>query len=88
MKIIFSERAQQDLTFWKTNNPNTLFKIISLIKDIQQNKNVGLGIPKPLSGDKLGWWSRRIDKKHRLVYRIINNQILEIAQCRNHYDDR
>lgn len=62
-------------------------RINQLIQDIDHNQNEGIGKPEPLKGNLSGWWSRRIDDKNRLVYRIQDN-IIEIAQCRGHYDDK
>ena len=54
--------------------------------DIQRNGYVGIGKPEPLKNELSGFWSRRIDEKHRIVYRIKNNHI-EIIQCKGHYDN-
>ena len=59
-------------------------KINDLLKDIERNQNAGLGKPEPLKGDLSGFWSRRIDDTHRLVYRISDGTI-EIVSCRGHY---
>ncbi|MEG2811175.1 MAG: Txe/YoeB family addiction module toxin, partial [Clostridium sp.] len=62
-------------------------KIKSLLQDIDRNHHQGIGKPEPLVGNLSEFWSRRIDDKNRLVYRIKNNQI-EIAQCKTHYKDK
>lgn len=61
-------------------------KINSLIKDIQRNPYEGIGKPEPLKGDLSGWWSRRIDDTHRIVYREQDGNII-IASCYGHYTD-
>lgn len=61
-------------------------KINSLIKDIQWNPYEGIGKPEPLKGDLSGWWSRRIDDTHRIVYREQDGNII-IASCYGHYTD-
>ncbi|WP_165654711.1 Txe/YoeB family addiction module toxin [Sutterella wadsworthensis] len=66
-------------------------KVNVLIKDIKRNGNSGLGLPEPLTGNLSGFWSRRIDAKNRLIYRISEedgNRTLEIVQCRTHYNDK
>lgn len=68
-----------------------LTKVNALIKDIKRNGNSGLGLPEPLTGNLSGLWSRRIDAKNRLIYRISEedgNRTLEIVQCRTHYNDK
>ncbi|WP_278634349.1 Txe/YoeB family addiction module toxin [Sutterella wadsworthensis] len=65
-------------------------KVNALIKDIKRNGNSGLGLPEPLTDNLSGFWSRRIDAKNRLIYRISEedgNRKLEIVQCRTHYND-
>ena len=62
-----------------------LKKINLLIKDIERNPFEGLGKPEPLKENLSGWWSRRIDDTHRIVYRVEKDN-LEIAQCKDHYD--
>ena len=62
-----------------------LKKINLLVKDIERNPFEGIGKPESLKGNLSGWWSRRIDDTHRIVYRIENN-CLEILQCKEHYE--
>lgn len=86
MKINFTEIAWQDYIYWQGQDKKTIKRINKLIQDIDRNHNVGIGKPEALKGNLFGWWSRRIDEKNRLVYRIENN-VIEIAQCKGHYDD-
>ncbi len=88
MKINFTEIAWKDYIYWQGQDKKTIKRINQLIQDIDRNHNEGIGKPEALRGGNLsGWWSRRIDDKNRLVYRIQNN-IIEIAQCKGHYDDK
>jgi len=88
MKLRWTEQAWEDYRYWRRNDPDTMMKINALIEDIQRNPFHGLGKPEALKFALSGWWSRRITKEHRLVYRLSGNpgeQVLEIAQCRYHY---
>lgn len=87
MKINFTEIAWQDYIYWQGQDKKTIKRINQLIQDIDRNHNEGIGKPEALKGNLSGWWSRRVDDKNRLVYRIQNN-IIEIAQCKGHYDDK
>jgi toxin YoeB len=84
---IWDEDAWDDYLYWQTEDRKTLKRINQLIKDIERNGNVGIGKPEPLRGDLSGFWSREIDKKNRLVYRIEKDEI-QIIQCRTHYGDK
>ncbi len=85
MKIIFSQNSWEDYTSWQSEDRKILKKINTLIKDIQRNPSEGLGKPEPLKYDLSGLWSRRIDRDHRIVYQVINNELF-IYSCRYHYD--
>ena len=87
MKINFTEIAWNDYIYWQGQDKKAIKRINQLIQDIDRNHNEGIGKPEPLKGNLSGWWSRRIDDKNRLVYRIKDN-IIEISQCRGHYDDK
>lgn len=78
--------AWEDYIYWQKQDKKTLKRINQLIQDIERNGNEGLGKPEPLKGDLQGYWSRRIDSTNRLVYRINQNRI-EILQCRTHYEN-
>ncbi|MFZ3180262.1 MAG: Txe/YoeB family addiction module toxin [Methylocystis silviterrae] len=84
MKLVFSEQAWADYLYWQTQDKKTLERINALIKECARTPFAGLGKPEPLRGDLRGWWSRRIDREHRLVYRVEDGALL-IAQCRYHY---
>ena len=87
MRIIFQELGWSDYIYWQTQDKKTLKKINKLIEDIERNGYNGIGHPEPLKHELSGFWSREIDEKNRLVYRI-ENGILEIAKCRTHYGDK
>ena len=85
MRIIFSENSWEDYTSWLNEDKNMLKKINDLIKEIQRTPYEGKGKPEPLKYDLAGLWSRRIDREHRLIYSIKDNEIL-IFGCKFHYD--
>ena len=86
MKKIWSDGAWDDYLYWQKENKKILKKLNQLIRDIERNPFEGIGKPEPLKANLSGWWSRRIDGTHRIVYRIIDNN-LEIAQCKEHYEE-
>lgn len=85
MKIVWNDEAWDDYLYWQVQDKKTLKRINQLVQGIVRNGFDGIGKPEPLKGDLSGWWSRRIDSKNRLVYRLQDGQI-EIAQCRSHYN--
>ncbi len=87
MKKIWTDDAWNDYLYWQTQDKKTLKRINKLIQDIDRNYYEGIGEPEPLKYDLQGYWSRRIDSKNRIVYRI-NNDAIEIAQCGSHYRDK
>ena len=84
MKIVFSKNAWEEYTSWLTEDRKMLRKINELITDVQQHPFEGKGKPEPLKYDLAGFWSRRIDREHRLVYRIEDGNIL-VYSCKYHY---
>ncbi len=84
MKLIFSGNAWEDYLYWQKTDKIILKRINKLIKDIQRNKYEGIGKPEPLKHNLSGFWSRRINTEHRIIYKIENNTIL-IAQLKYHY---
>ncbi len=85
MKYIFVDESWQDYLYWQQTDKKILKKINDLIRDISKTPYVGLGKPEPLKYKYAGFWSRRIDLEHRLIYKVVNNEIW-IAKCRFHYD--
>lgn len=85
MKGIFMNEAWDDYLYWQKNDKNVLKKINTLIiKESFRSPHDGAGKPEPLKYDLAGWWSRRIDIEHRLVYKVEGGAII-ILQCRYHY---
>ena len=85
MKKIWFDEAWRDYLWWQTQDRKALKRINALIQDIERGAYSGLGKPEALSGNLSGFWSRRIDDKHRIVYRITDG-VLEIVSCKGHYD--
>ncbi len=87
MNKVWSDEAWEDYLYWQAQDKKTLRRINLLLKDIDRNGPMtGIGEPEALRENLQGYFSRRINEKDRLVYRIENGQIL-IAQCRGHYAD-
>tara|TARA_R110002094_G_scaffold80340_13_gene85921 strand:+ start:423 stop:677 length:255 start_codon:yes stop_codon:yes gene_type:complete len=84
MKYVFAAQAWDDYLYWQKHDRKLLGKLNGLIKEIARTPFEGTGKPEPLKGDLSGWWSRRINREHRIVYRVLGDE-LQIAQCRYHY---
>ncbi len=84
MDLSFSDKAWENYIYWQQNDFKLLQRINELIRDIQRQPYSGIGKPEPLKFDRRGYWSRRINQEHRLVYKV-ENKIVYIAQCRYHY---
>lgn len=84
MRITFSSQAWEEYIYWQGHDKAMLKRINALIKDIMRHPFEGIGQPEPLKYDWSGYWSRRIDQEHRLIYEISEDALL-IAQCRYHY---
>lgn len=74
MNKIWQDDAWEEYLYWQKQDKKTLKRINDLIKDIERNGNLGIGKPEALKHELQGFWSRRIDEKNRLVYRIINRK--------------
>lgn len=85
MKYVFTDESWEDYLYWQHTDKKKLKKINELIKDIARHPFEGIGKPEPLKHKYSGFWSRRIDDEHRLIYRIEDTEI-QIAKCRHHYD--
>jgi toxin YoeB len=85
MDIKFTINAWEDYCYWQSIDKKIVKKINDLIKDIQRNSFDGIGKPEALKYDLTGYWSRRIDHEHRLVYQVIKTDLL-IYSCRYQYD--
>ncbi|EGV16550.1 Txe/YoeB family addiction module toxin [Thiocapsa marina] len=84
MRLVFSERAWEDYLYWQGADRKILLRINRLIGDIQRAPFAGLGKPEPLKHGLAGYWSRRINDEHRLVYKVEEHTLL-LAQLRYHY---
>jgi len=84
MKLLFSEHAWEDYLYWQQTDRRTLKRINSLIKAIKRSPFEGIGKPEPLKHGLAGYWSRRINEEHRLVYKV-ENDVIRLAQLRYHY---
>lgn len=84
MKLIFAERAWEDYLYWQKTDKKILKRINALIKEIQREPFEGIGKPEPLKHALSGYWSRRINDEHRIVYKVDQDSLL-IAQLRYHY---
>ncbi len=82
--ILWHPSAWEDYVYWQQNDRKILARINELIRDCQRNPRSGIGKPEPLKHALSGYWSRRINEEHRLVY-TVDGKTLIIAQCRYHY---
>lgn len=84
MILCFHEQAWDDYLYWQQTDPKKLRRINELIQAVQREPFKGIGKPEPLRGNWTGFWSRRIDREHRLVYAVEKSKVL-IAQCCFHF---
>jgi len=84
MKLVFADEAWDDYLFWQQQDKKLLERINKLIKEIQREPFSGIGKPEPLKHALSGYWSRRINDEHRIVYKV-EQDALWIAQLRHHY---
>ena len=84
MKLTFSEKGWQQYSYWRDVDPKMLERLNRVIGDTLRSPYEGIGKPEALKGDLKGFWSRRIDGEHRLVYTVEGDSLL-IAQYRHHY---
>lgn len=83
----WTDDAWEEFAYWTEQDKKILRQIKKLLKDIDRNRYKGLGHPELLTGDLSGYWSRHIDEKNRIVYKI-ENDIVKIIQCGSHYKDK
>ena len=84
MKLVFSEQAWKDYLYWQKVDKKLVQRINDLIKEINRSPHTGIGKPEPLKHALSGYWSRRINDEHRIVYKVMDDSLL-IAQLRYHY---
>ncbi|MEQ8534304.1 MAG: Txe/YoeB family addiction module toxin [Imperialibacter sp.] len=85
MKLCFVDESWEDYLYWQKTDKKMLSRINMLIKEISRTPYEGLGKPEPLKHKYRGFWSRRINEEHRLIYRVVEGEIW-IVKCRFHYD--
>lgn len=85
MTLTFSSKAWDEYLYWQKTDKAILKRVNALIKAVQREPFAGIGKPEPLKHGLSGYWSRRINDEHRLVYKVLDDQIL-IAQLRYHYE--
>jgi toxin YoeB len=88
LKVVFLTQAWEDYLFWQQQDAKVAVRLNELLRDTIRSPFKGIGKPEPLRENWSGWWSRRINGEHRLVYRVTgsgDDQRIEIAQCRYHY---
>lgn len=86
MRLEFRQQAFEDLQYWVQMNPKVGKRLLRLIEETKRNPFGGAGKPEPLRGELSGWWSKRIDQEHRLIYRVEGDSLI-VAQAKGHYDD-
>lgn len=84
MQIVFATRAWEDYLHWQRTDRKVVERINTLVREIARDPHRGIGKPELLRHALAGWWSRRIDDTHRIVYRVEDGRLL-IAQLRHHY---
>ena len=85
MKYVFVDESWEDYLYWQKVDKKLLKRINDLLKDISRTPFTGIGKPEALKHKYRGFWSRRINDEHRLIYKVRDDEIL-IAKCRFHYD--
>lgn len=85
MKFVFTEISWEDYIYWQKIDKSKIKRINELLKDISRSPYEGIGKPEALRYNYAGFWSRRIDGEHRLIYRVTDDEV-QIVKCRFHYD--
>lgn len=85
MRYVFVDESWEDYLYWQVTDKKILKRINDLLKDIARNPYAGIGKPEPLKYKYRGFWSRRIDGEHRLIYQCKDDEIV-VVKCRFHYD--
>ena len=86
MRLAFTKNGWADYLFWQQTDKTMVKRINRLIDDILRSPFEGIGKPEPLKHNWAGWWSRRVDEEHRLMYRL-EGDVIEMSSCRFHYGD-
>ncbi|MES2129242.1 MAG: Txe/YoeB family addiction module toxin [Pseudomonadota bacterium] len=80
----FTEKGWADYVYWQTEDPKTLRRLNELLKAVQREPFAGIGKPEALKGNLSGCWSRRIDQANRLLYQVVQDDVI-VLSCRYHY---
>lgn len=86
MNKVWHDKAWEEYLYWQTQDRKTLKRVNNLLKEIARDPFSGIGKPEPLTGNRQGYWSRRIDEANRIVYKVENEQLV-IVQCGGHYGE-
>jgi toxin YoeB len=86
MKLVFVDESWEDYLYWQKTDKRMLLRINKLNKDISRSPFHGIGKPEALKHRYRGYWSRRINEEHRLIYRVTDEGEIWIVKCRFHYD--
>ncbi|HEX8314399.1 MAG TPA: Txe/YoeB family addiction module toxin [Flavisolibacter sp.] len=82
--IVLTEQSLEDLKHWLLNDVRLLRKVFDLMESMLRDPFAGIGKPEALKGDLSGFWSRRINEEHRIVYKVMQDSLI-LASCRSHY---
>jgi len=85
MRLEFKPQGFEDLQYWVQYQPKIAKKVLRMIEETQRNPFAGTGKPEPLKNALSGWWSKRIDGEHRLIYKVEGDSLI-IAQAKGHYE--
>ena len=85
MRLEFKPQALEDLQYWVAYHPKVAKRVLRIIAETQRDPLGGIGKPEPLKNELSGWWSKRIDGEHRLIYRV-EGDCLVVAQAKGHYE--
>lgn len=87
--VNYTKRAQSDLIKLKRNEPASFKKLTKLLNELAEHPRTGTGHPEQLKGDRCNQWSRRITEKHRLVYEILDTEVIVLVlTAYGHYEER
>ena len=88
-KLDYTDKAKEDMQRLKREEPKAFLKLVKLLEELMDHPQIGTGKPEQLKGDRAGQWSRRITKKHRLIYTINDTEVLVLVlSSYGHYDDK
>ena len=88
-EIVFSQRAKEDIAKLRRDEPNAHKKLVKLVNELMDHPRTGTGHPEQLTGDRAGQWSRKITKKHRLIYEIFDTEVhVDVVSAWGHYGDK